>query len=79
MAESKQTVIVPLNWNNDPTWRVQCRMALVRDGLWGIVAGTETTPAEGGVTDMVVREVRFGDRAVSIARGELSSCFLYEE
>ena len=48
MAESKQTVIVPLNGNNYPTWRVQCHMALVRDGLWGIVAGTETALAEGG-------------------------------
>ena len=49
-AESKTSVIVPLNGNNYPTWRVQCRMALVRDGLWGIVAGTETLPGtvEGG-------------------------------
>ena len=27
-------------------WKVQCRMALVRDGLWEIVAGTETAPPE---------------------------------
>ena len=47
MAESKTTAIVPLNGANYPTWKVQCRMALVRDGLWGIVSGTETVPAEG--------------------------------
>ena len=40
--------IVPLNGANYPTWKVQCRMALVRDGLWGIVSGTETEPTEGG-------------------------------
>ena len=49
MAESKMNVaIVPLNGANCPTWKVQCRMALVRDGLWGIVSGTETVPTEGG-------------------------------
>ena len=47
MAESKTTAIVPLKGANYPTWKVQCRMALVRDGLWGIVSGTETAPAEG--------------------------------
>ena len=40
--------IVPLNGANYPTWKVQCRMALVHDGLWGIVSGTETEPTEGG-------------------------------
>ena len=33
---------------NYPTWKVQCHMALVCDGLWGIVSGTETEPTEGG-------------------------------
>ena len=47
-ADSKTSIIVPLNGSNYPTWKVQCRMALVRDGLWGIVAGTEALPAEGG-------------------------------
>ena len=48
MAESKTSAIVPLSGANYPTWKVQCRMALVRDGLWGIVSGTETAPTEGG-------------------------------
>ena len=48
MAESKWSAMVPLNGANYPTWKLQCRMALVRDGLWGIVSGTETAPAEGG-------------------------------
>ena len=45
MAESKTVTIVPLKGENYPTWKVQCRMALVRDGLWGIVSGTETAPS----------------------------------
>ena len=49
MAESKSTaVIVPLNGVNYSTWKVQCRMALVREGLWGIVSGTERASAEEG-------------------------------
>ena len=45
MATDLKTVaIVPLNGRNYPTWKVQCRMALVRDGLWGIVSGSETAP-----------------------------------
>ena len=45
MAEIK-TVIVPLNGRNYPTWKVQCRMALMKESLWGIISGTEETPGE---------------------------------
>ena len=48
MATDLKTVAtVSLNGTNYPTWKVQCQMALVRDGLWGIVNGTETAPDEG--------------------------------
>ena len=42
-----KATIIPLNGKNYPTWKVQCRMALIKDGLWGIVKGTEVTPGEG--------------------------------
>ena len=48
MAESKTVAVVPLNRTNYATWKIQCKMALVKDGLWGIVNGTETAPAEEG-------------------------------
>ena len=32
-----KTVIVLLNRKNYQTWKVQCRMALVKDSLWGLV------------------------------------------
>ena len=44
MAESKTVSITPLNGTNYPSWKVQCRMLLVKEGLWGIVAGTEEPP-----------------------------------
>ena len=48
MAESKTVAVVPLNRTNYSTWKVQCKMALVKDGLWGIVNGSERAPAERG-------------------------------
>ena len=45
MGETKSTII-PLIGKNYPTWKIQCRMALMKDGLWGIVKGTEKTPGE---------------------------------
>ena len=37
-------MIVPLNGGNYSTWKVQCRMALMKEGLWGLVNGTEAEP-----------------------------------
>ena len=44
MAEVKTVSIVPLNGSNYLTWKVQCRMTLMKDGLWTIVDGTEGPP-----------------------------------
>ena len=46
MAESKGVTVVPLNGSNYTTWKVQCRMALIRNGLWGIISGMENAPEE---------------------------------
>ena len=48
MAESKTIVVVPLNGENYSMWKVQCRMALMKEGLWGLVSGTEPEPADAG-------------------------------
>jgi len=45
MAESRSVTLVPLNGSNYSTWKVQCRMALMKDGLWSIVNGIETAPS----------------------------------
>ena len=47
MAESKTVAVVPLNKSNYSTWKIQCKMALIKDGLWGIVSGAETAPTGG--------------------------------
>ncbi len=41
MAEEKAVMIAPLKGSNYPSWKVQCKMALIKEGLWGIVDGTE--------------------------------------
>ena len=47
MAEfSKSTTIVPLKGSNYPTWKLQCRMMLMREGLWTIVNGTKKAPTD---------------------------------
>ena len=44
MAESKTVAFVPLSSTNYSTWKIQCKMALIKEGLWNIVNGTETEP-----------------------------------
>ena len=39
--ETKLVNLVLLNGTNYATWKVQCKMALIRDGVWNIVNGTE--------------------------------------
>ena len=48
--------IVPLNKSNYSTWKIQCKMALMKDGLWGIVSGAETAPkGEAEIARFAVR------------------------
>ena len=43
MADGK-SVITPLNGSNFATWKIQCRMALMKEGVWSIVSGDEVAP-----------------------------------
>ncbi|KAK3894704.1 hypothetical protein Pcinc_001550 [Petrolisthes cinctipes] len=43
MAEPKSTV-VPLDGRNYATWKVQCKMALIKEDVWSLVDGTEPLP-----------------------------------
>ena len=47
MSDSR-TVVSPLNGQKYVTWKVQCRIVLIKDGLWSIVNGSEVAP-EGNV------------------------------
>lgn len=75
MAESK-VAIVPLNSSNFPTWKVQCHMALVKDGLWSIVNGTETIPAVAEV-DQRAKFIARRDRALVLIILSVEPLLLY--
>ena len=64
MAELK-TAIVPLTGKNYPTWKVQCKMALMKDSLWGIVAGSETLSRDANADTRKKFEAR-KDKALAI-------------
>ena len=63
MAESKSvTAVVPLNGSNYPTWKIQCKMALMKQGLWKIVI-REVAPT-GGASELAKFATR-RDRALA--------------
>ena len=47
MAEMKTVLIIPLYGKNYLMWKEQCRMMLVKDGVWNIVNDPEVDPGEG--------------------------------
>ena len=68
MAESRTvwTVsVTPVNGMNYPSWKVQCRMVLVREGLWGIVAGIEEPPDPAADAGRYAKYVARKDRALA--------------
>ena len=63
ISEAK-TVIVPLTGAKYCTWKVQCKMSLMHDGLWGIVSRTETSPETG--TERHAKFITRRDRALAV-------------
>ena len=45
-TETTKMLIKPLNGPKYATWKVQCKMALMKEGLWNIVTGTEGAPED---------------------------------
>ena len=68
--------VVPLKGSNYPTWKVQCRMLLMKEGLWSIVNGTEAAPGE----EEAERHTRFvarRDRALAMIVLSVDPMLLY--
>ena len=76
MAEMKTVSIVPLNGKNYPTWKVQCRMALMKDGLWGIVSETESDPGNEEA-EAHIKFLSRRDRALAIIVLSVEPSLLY--
>ena len=75
MAELK-TAIISLSGKNYPTWKIQCRMALMKDSLWGIVSGTETLAEDASADTRKKFEAR-RDRALAIVVLAVHPSLLY--
>ena len=74
------TAVVPLNGSNYATWKVQCKMALLKDNLWGIVSGTEevpTAPNNGGSVDKYTKYVTRRDKALAVIVLSVDPSLLY--
>ena len=76
MAESRSVTVIPLKGSNYPTWKIQCRMALMKEGLWRIVSGTEDVPEEGEVEKRAKFAAR-RDRALAIIVLSVEPTLLY--
>ena len=76
MAESKTVSVVPLNGSNYPTWKVQCQMALMKEGLWKIVNGEEAPPA-ADKADKYAKFVARRDRALATIVLSVQPSLLY--
>ena len=62
MAENRDrsgVVLLHDGGSNYPTWKIQIKMALIKQGVWGFITGTEIEPEEGD--DAALR--KFYDRS----------------
>ena len=72
MADTK-TVIIPLNGKN---WKIQCHMTLIKDGLWGIVQGTEVALGEENA-EVRRKYLAKRDRALAVVVLSVEPSLLY--
>ena len=74
MGDIKSAVAL-LNGKNYATWKVQCRMALMKDGLWGVVNGFDEVPVnnEEALRKYIIKR----DRALSIIVLAVEPSLLY--
>ena len=63
--EIKLVNLVPLNGTNYATWKVQCKMALIRDDVWNIVNGTEIVPDSRTEMGLHAKYLSRKDRALA--------------
>ena len=58
-------------------WKFQCRMALIKDGLWGIVDGTKEAPGLDSSANILAKFKTRKDRALAIIVLPIEHSLLY--
>ena len=77
MAEATKSVSsVLFKGLNYPTWELQCRMVLMREGLWSIVSGTEQAPTNDEAEN-VAKFAACRDRALALIVLSIEPSLLY--
>ena len=66
-----------LSGTNYATWKVQCKMALIRDGIWNIVNGTEIVPDSGTEMGLHAKYLKRKDLALATIVLSLEPSLLY--
>ena len=66
MATSTHCELMKLNVDNCPAWKLQARMALIRDDLWEIVSGSEKAPEEAATADAQKKFKSRSNKALSM-------------
>lgn len=74
--DGKGASIILLNGVNYPTWKIQCRMVLIRDGVWSIVNGSEKVPASAD-TDKLAKFMARSDKALATIVLSVEPSLLY--
>ena len=69
-----KTNIVALKETNYHTWKIQCKMALMKDGLWNIVNGIDEIPEANDAKQKYIVE---RDRALAIIVLSIRPSLLY--
>ena len=69
--------IIHLEGKNYPTWKVKCQMALIEEGLWGIVQGTEANPGADNAERLAKFNYRWDNTlAIIVLAIDMSLLFL---
>ena len=72
--ETKSGTIAQLNGKNYATWKIQLRMTLLKEGLWGIVNGSVDVPNDTAALDKYRAKK---DRALAIIVLAVEPSLLY--
>ena len=65
MTDSRSGIVPLTGGENFATWKVQCKMTLLKHGLWNIVNGTEGTPSADAGPTIIQKYFDRRDRALS--------------
>uniref|UniRef100_A0A1X7TZN0 DUF4219 domain-containing protein n=1 Tax=Amphimedon queenslandica TaxID=400682 RepID=A0A1X7TZN0_AMPQE len=77
MATEAKGVLVPFNGSNYSTWKLQCQMAVMREGQWSIVNESEAPPDDGADEAVITIYQARQDKALATIVLSIDPSLLY--